>query len=110
MKLLFDENLSYKIVSLVKSQFPEASHVSARNLQQASDREIWAFAKKNHFTLVTKDSDFAELSHLMGPEPKVIWLKLGNCSNEAVAKALTSNKAKIQTAFSEQHIFCLELF
>lgn len=108
MKLLLDENLSYKLVPLLDKHFPLTTHVSLLKLQQASDREIWDFAKKNNFAIVTKDSDFVELSQLMGPDPRVVWLKLGNCSNDEIAETLIRNQAEILNVFSAQHGFCLE--
>jgi predicted nuclease of predicted toxin-antitoxin system len=33
---------------------------------------------------VTKDADFADLSTRLGPPPKVIWVRLGNCATQAV--------------------------
>jgi predicted nuclease of predicted toxin-antitoxin system len=40
--------------------------------------------------LVTKDEDFHRLSVLRGFPPKVLWLRLGNCSTADVARLLRS--------------------
>lgn len=110
MKLLFDENLSYKLVSLIKEVFPDSDHVSLLNLQQAKDYQIWKYAKKNSFVVVTKDSDFFDFSQLMGPNPKIIWLKYGNVSTQNIADALIQQKNNIITALSNSSVFCLELY
>ena len=44
MKLLFDQNLSRRLVALVGSAFPESRHVIDYGLDAATDREIWDHA------------------------------------------------------------------
>lgn len=75
MKLLFDENLSYKLVDRVSELYPGSIHVSQAGLRERSDRDIWEFAKENEFVLVSADSDFYELATTVGPPPKVVWLR-----------------------------------
>ena len=75
MKLLFDENLSYKLADRIADLFPGSSHVSREQLLQAQDREIWEYAKRNEFCIVTADADFYELATALGPPPKVVWLR-----------------------------------
>ena len=80
MKLLFDENLSPKLVARLNAEFPDSIHVSRVGLDQADDVTVWAFAEANSLTIVTKDADFSEISLRLGAPPKVIWLRRGNCS------------------------------
>ena len=80
MKLLFDENLSPKLVARLTAEFPDSIHVSRVGLDQADDGTVWAFANANGLTIVTKDADFSEISLRLGAPPKVIWLRRGNCS------------------------------
>jgi predicted nuclease of predicted toxin-antitoxin system len=75
VRLLFDENLSRKLVTRLSSLFPDSAHVSEFGLVQSPDRDIWDFAKARHFVIVTTDSDFFELSTTYGPPPKVVWLR-----------------------------------
>ena len=44
-------------------------------LTACSDREVWEFAKREGFVLVSADSDFYELATTVGPPPKVVWLR-----------------------------------
>jgi len=60
-------------------------------LVDCSDLEIWNFAYKNDYTIVTFDSDFIDLANLKGAPPKIIWLKFGNSSNLKIAHKLLSN-------------------
>lgn len=51
----------------------------------ATDAEVWQFAASNDFAIASKDSDFSERSVLEGSPPKVIWLRVGNCTTEHIA-------------------------
>jgi predicted nuclease of predicted toxin-antitoxin system len=42
------------------------------------------FAEREGYTIVTKDSDFTDLSSLRGAPPKVIWVRIGNSSTREV--------------------------
>lgn len=88
MKLLFDENLSSRLVASVGAFYPGSVHVSHVGLAGAPDQAIWAHAAAAGFVLVTKDEDFQRLSVLLGPPPKVIWIRLGNCSTADVGRIL----------------------
>ena len=75
MKLLFDENLSRKLVSRLAELYPGSAHVVEFDLLERPDREIWDFARKGGFVIVTTDADFYELAAALGPPPKVVWLR-----------------------------------
>jgi hypothetical protein len=49
MKLLLDQNLSFKLVSALADVFPGAAHVRDVSLTQSDDHTIWAYANKNGF-------------------------------------------------------------
>src|SRR5438876_1081916 len=90
MKLLFDQNLSPKLVNRLADLFPGSSHVQAEALDCATDDQVWEHARLNGFAIVTKDADYNNLSVVRGSPPKVIWLLLGNCTTaqvEAVFRA-----------------------
>lgn len=71
MKLLFDQNLSPHLVTKLAEHYPVSAHVMTHAMDQALDETVWAFARAHGYTLVTKDSDFHELSLLRGSPPKV---------------------------------------
>jgi hypothetical protein len=70
LKLLFDENLSSRLVGALADQFPKSSHVNLVGLAGATDLEIWAYAREHDFTVVSKDDDFRSLSFVNGAPPK----------------------------------------
>jgi len=84
MKLLFDQNLSPKLVGLLADLFPDSTHVQSAGLDCASDNAVWEYARLNGFNIVSKDEDYSDLSVVRGSPPKVIWLLLGNCKTADV--------------------------
>jgi len=91
MKLLFDQNLSPRLVSRLADLYPGSQHVSFIGLDQADDLAVREYANQNDFTVVTRDSDFSELSILRGFPPKTIWIRRGNCSTNQIEELLRSH-------------------
>lgn len=94
MRLLFDENLSPKMVAGLGDVFPGSAHVDRAGLGGGSDIEVWRYAKENGFIIVSKDADFYEHSLLHGHPPKVIWIRRGNCTNRQL-QLILRNKASV---------------
>jgi predicted nuclease of predicted toxin-antitoxin system len=88
MKLLFDQNLSPRLVTRLADLFPDSDHVYLLGLDQALDIEVWNYARDNDFILVSKDADFSEMNLLQGHPPKLIWLRLGNCTVSQIERVL----------------------
>ena len=112
MKLLFDQNISFRLISLIKSNFPEAKQVRELNLENASDKEIWNFAKENCYTIVTFDADFNEIANVFGFPPKIIWLKTGNLITSKLAEIFNSKNTLIEAFITKKEyaeISCLEI-
>ena len=95
MKLLFDENVSPRLVAGLSDVFPESVHVRDIGLARATDAVIWTYARDHHFTIVSKDSDFHQVSFVRGSPPKVIWIRRGNCTTADIEALLRSNRAEI---------------
>ena len=96
MTLLFDENLSPKLPPLLAGTFPRSLHVRDCGLKGFSDEEIWDYSRKNGYTLVSKDSDFYQRSLLYGPPPKLIWLRIGNCTRDDIIRLITGHEQEIR--------------
>ena len=109
MKLLFDQNLSRKLVTRLADIFPNASHVQLHGLADKTDTEIWDFAKLNDFCIVTQDADFTERSRLYSSPPKVVWLRCGNAPTNQVETLIRYGQEAIQELLSNSSIHCLEL-
>lgn len=109
MRLLFDQNLSRKLVTRLSDIFPDSSHVQFHGLAEKTDTEIWEFAKINDFCILTQDADFAERSRLYGSPPKVVWLRCGNAPTNHVEALIRAGVEAIQELLSNPDLHCLEL-
>lgn len=101
MKLLFDQNLSHRLVFEFQSAFPESAQVRELGLERADDNAIWEFAREQGFTIISKDADFHQRSFVHGHPPKVIWLRVGNASTQQVLEALRVHVDDIQKFIAE---------
>jgi len=112
MKLLFDQNISLRIVDKISDIFPEAIQVNKINFRNKKDSDIWNFAKKNKCAIVTFDSDFYDLSIIHGIPPKIIWLRFGNTSTENIEIILRENQILINEFLNNpdfEELGCLEI-
>jgi predicted nuclease of predicted toxin-antitoxin system len=100
MRFLFDENLSHKLVRLLADLFPDSVHVRDVGLKAADDPVVWEYAKNNGLIIVSKDSDMHQRSFVFGYPPKVVWVRLGNCSTSEVERLLRRHFVSIK-AFHE---------
>ena len=112
MKLLFDQNISFRIISKLNTAFSKCSQVRELGLENATDIEIWKYAKTNNYSIVTFDADFYDISNLLGHPPRIIWLRTGNRKTLDLANLLNS-KSKIIEDFlkdpSYKEIACIEI-
>ena len=111
MKLLLDQNLSYRLVRDLQGIIPELTHVKLVSLQDAEDFEIWDFAQQNGYTIITFDADFYSLQIIRGFPPKIIWLRFGNTTRQEFLDFFRQNLDKIQEFLSSEeleNVGCLE--
>src|SRR3989449_11582032 len=110
MKLLFDQNLSFKLCRRLADIFPNSNQIRLLGMEEANDRIIWEYAKANDFILVSQDVDFADMATLYGPPPKVIWLRCGNQPTKTI-KQLLRDHADAIAAFEQDHAAaCWEIY
>ena len=110
MKLLFDQNLSPRLVDRLWDLYPGSTHVQTVGLDRALDFTVWNYARGNDCTIVTKDADFSELGVLMGFPPKVIWIRRGNCSTREIEGILRQNCDSIGALSEDPSTGILMLF
>jgi predicted nuclease of predicted toxin-antitoxin system len=109
MKLLFDQNLSFKLCQTV-ADFPESNHVRLLGLSEVGDRVLWDYAKANGFTIVPQDVDFAEMAAVLGSPPKVIWLRAGNQSTAAISTLMQRHAELILAFGNDDDATCVEVY
>lgn len=109
MKLLLDENLAPRLVAKLEGSFPGSRHVRDVGLREASDLEVWSFARTQGFAIVSKDWDFQQLSFVHGAPPKVVWIRRGNCSVREMERLLVSSRDVITRFGDDQEASLLIL-
>ena len=111
MKLLFDNNISYRIIKKLQHLDIEIIHVSFTVLKKpAEDIDIWNYSKINDFTIITFDEDFEELELMHSFPPKVILLKLGNASTNFIAEYLSENISVTEDFYNSTSLGLLKLY
>ena len=97
MRLLLDENLSPRLVGLLADLYPGMEHVQRLGLGSADDAQVWQYAKLHGLAIVSKEN----------APPKVVWLRLGNCSTTDVEKVLRSTQVAVHRFLEEDEETCL---
>jgi predicted nuclease of predicted toxin-antitoxin system len=88
LKLLFDQNLSPRLIDYLADLYPDSMHVYRIGLDRASDLAVWNAARTRGYIIVSQDADFSDLSAMFGAPPKVIWIRRGNCSTREIEAIL----------------------
>ena len=109
MPLLFDQNLSIRLVAAFAAEFPGSLQVRQIGMDSADDGAIWLFAKERGHAIVTKDEDFANRVALHGAPPKVVWLRIGNTSYPETLAVLRKHVDAIGRFLKDSSAACLEL-
>lgn len=113
MKLLLDQNISFRARKNLIDIFPDCKHVSDCGLMNCNDLDIWQYAKNNGFAIVTFDSDFYDISLINGHPPKIIWIRTGNFTTDQIVELLTQKKDIIEKFLINEdfkEVSCLEIY
>lgn len=108
--LLLDNNISPRLCKKLQPEFPGTVHVEDAGLDDSSDEEVWEYARKNGYTIVSKDSDFNNLLLLRGYPPKVVWLRCGNAPTNAIEQLLLNKATDIHRFIRETKPGILEIY
>ena len=89
MLLLIDAQLPAAPARWFEAKGFLAAHVSERGLAFTDDYEIWRHAASvgSDCVIVTKDEDFILLQAASAERVRVVWVRLGNCSNRDLIAA-----------------------
>ena len=110
MRLLFDQNVSYRVVKKLKSILPDAIGVREIGLYNADDYQIWEYALKNEYMVVTFDKDIPAIESVRGFPPKIIWLRTGNLRNSAVISLFTGRLDEFTSFIADERKGCLMVY
>ena len=81
MRFLVDTQLPKLLSRRLEEAGHAAEHVLDLNLGQSPDNDLWRYASANDAAIVSKDEDFAQWIMSGRSGPKVVWLRVGNCTN-----------------------------
>jgi len=100
--MLGDANISRRLIPRPSGTFPDSTHVALLGLGDATDDEIWRHALDHGFAIVSKDEDFHQRALVSGPPPKVIWVRLGNCTTSDIEQAIQDGHDTIMVFLEEE--------
>ncbi len=106
MRLLFDQNISYRVVKQLKSTLPDIVGVKEVGLLDADDFEIWEYARQQNYTVVTFDKDIPTIGSVRGFPPKIIWLRVGNTNNLKLISLITERMTEFQAFIDRPNKGC----
>jgi len=109
IRLLFDQNISFRILSRLPDNFANCQQVRTVGLLDRSDIDIWNYAKDNDYVIVTFDADFYDISLIKGIPPKIIWLRTGNLTTNEIAELMILNYYTIQDFIADNNCLCMEI-
>lgn len=95
MKLLFDQNLSFKLCAALADLYPDSTQVRLIGLDTADDRAVWRWAGTEAYTLVTQDADFRDIAALYGAPSKVVLLRCGNKPTANIEQLLRAHAVRL---------------
>jgi predicted nuclease of predicted toxin-antitoxin system len=84
LKFLVDAQLPPSLARWISSRGHEATHVFDVAMHTAGDAAIWDYAGANGCVLLTKDEDFVDRWLLSTAPIALVWIRKGNCSNDAL--------------------------
>ena len=84
MKFLVDAQLPPALVQWLSGEGHEATHVEDEGLLDAGDGPVWFHALQSGAAILTKDEDFAERAGRDPHGPVIVWLRIGNATNDAL--------------------------
>jgi len=110
MKLLFDQNLSHRLVHSLQDLFAGSEHVRLLGLDEADDRMIWEHAKALGFVIVTQDADYSDWNKLLGAPPKIVWLRCGNATVDEIERKLRQAAERILAMAFDMEVEIVEVW
>ena len=109
MKLLFDQNISHRLIPKIKDILPRSIQIRQLGLENFSDKQIWEYAKRHEFTIVSFDVDFYNFFLVWGHPHKIIWIRTTNQTTNNLDIILRKRFASFQEFQEDTELACLEI-
>ena len=91
MRFLVDNQLPPSLARWLRDRGHEAEHVFESGLHLLDDRALWERALADARIVVSKDEDFLYLSSQPNDAGRFLWVRLGNCRNDALIAAFSAS-------------------
>ncbi|MCI1187202.1 DUF5615 family PIN-like protein [Hymenobacter sp. DH14] len=75
MRLLLDENVSWRLAAQLRPHCEVVLHVRDIQLDNSPDTSIWRYARQHGYDIITKDEDFVRLVVANGFPPRIVALQ-----------------------------------
>lgn len=100
MKWVIDENLPFQIG---RELALDDLHVT-RIGEQITDGELWDHAKQHDMIILTRDTDFFDRFLLLGPPPKVVWIRPGNLTKQRMGDEMVRRWGTIESSIQKHDL------
>ena len=94
MRFLVDNQLPPSLARWLRDRGHDAEHVFESGLHVFDDRDLWARALADTRIVVSKDEDFLYLANQPGNVGRFLWVRLGNCRNDALLRRLPGRSTR----------------
>ena len=94
MRIVVDQQLPPVLADWLHDQGLAAFHVRDLGLKDSPDQDICAEASRDGSVVISRDEDFVRLLRERG-KGRLIWLRVGNCSNASLLSILETRWAFI---------------
>lgn len=109
MKLLFDQNISFRLIKQLQDVFPDSAQVRSLGLENKSDKQIWEYARARGYSIVTFDADYYDFSLVWGHPPKIIWVRTSNQTSQNLELVFRKHHKLIREFVVDSELACLEI-
>jgi predicted nuclease of predicted toxin-antitoxin system len=100
LRFLVDAQLPQRLARRLADLGHDATHVADIGLASAPDAAVWNAANERAEILVTKDQDFAVVRAARGEGPAIVWIRIGNTSNDVLIARLIGSLGAIAEAIA----------
>jgi predicted nuclease of predicted toxin-antitoxin system len=101
VKFLVDNQLPEALCRFLNARGHESGHVLDWHMDEASDLEIWSYAAKGNWIVVSKDEDFLHLANRQGDTGRLLWVRIGNCRKQTLLQAFERGLRGVVPAFDK---------
>ena len=84
MNFVVDEQLPPALAGWIEGRGHTAQHLQDLGLLSAKDQGVWLYCSSPPSVIVTKDEDFVERRSRSAEGPQVLWVRIGNATNDAL--------------------------